>query len=77
MRKLAVLIALTWGCDQGGERERAFGPETPRGPCESEWTVDEECTGFPIVCTSLSYDEWGNVTATETDRFCDGETDGC
>ncbi|MFT6397426.1 MAG: hypothetical protein ACJAYU_002179 [Bradymonadia bacterium] len=78
MRCSAVLALTLIAC--GGEtaiEEEPPAPEVPLGPCEVEWRIDEQCTGFPTMCTQLSVDRWGNVTRSAADRFCDGEIDTC
>ena len=75
----AVLLVLVLGC--GGEspttEQAPPGPEVPLGPCEAEWLIDEECTGFPTNCSLQSIDVWGNVIESSSDRFCDGEIESC
>ncbi len=79
MRRAATLALALVAC--GGETATTEmappAPEIALGPCEVEWRIDEQCTGFPTMCTHLSVDEWGNVTRSEADRFCDGELETC
>lgn len=72
-----ALAFVACGGDTPTPADEPPSPEVPLGPCEVEWRIDEQCTGFPTMCTYMSVDVWGNVTRSEADRFCDGQPEAC